>query len=248
MESNKGKESGEMYSPDDQGEYGTDVGASSFTVQGLSDALTTLDTGVTEVTVVPFHVGKLTLQLEVMMADHPGCPRLPTFSRNAGMVMHVLKSDSVLQDLKHVQVDGPGTAYLFYFDKQGHRGLSFEAIQAMRTHVGDVFAEWISRSAHFNVNPLQLAEGWYCMVTALEWHRYRSRTKFQPQAAQSLVRRESDSTQQLEGSAPLSAMRVGPADEARGVHGNSTALTRPSGRPPKGQTHIGGRKLGILLP
>ena len=154
MEPNRGEESGEMYLPDDQGEYGTDAGVSSFTVQGLSDALTTLDTGVTEVTEVPLPAGEFALQLEITMADCPGHPGLPAFLGNMGMVMHVLKSDSALRDLEHVQVDGPGMAYLFFFDKQGHRGLSLEATQALRTHVGDAFTEWISRSAHFAVNPL----------------------------------------------------------------------------------------------
>ena len=84
------------------------------------------------------------------------------------MVMHVLKSDPMLQDLKYVQVDGPDTAYLFFFDKQGYRGLSLKAAQAVRIHVGDAFAEWISCSAHFAVNPLPLVEGWHHMVTASE--------------------------------------------------------------------------------
>ena len=47
MEPNKGEESGEMYSPDDQGENLSEVGMLSFSVQGLSDALTTLDSEVT---------------------------------------------------------------------------------------------------------------------------------------------------------------------------------------------------------
>ena len=74
MEPNRGEDSGEMYSPDYQGEYGTDMGTSSYTVQGLSDALTTLHTWVTEVTAVPLPAGEFALQLEVMMADHPGHP------------------------------------------------------------------------------------------------------------------------------------------------------------------------------
>ena len=57
MEPNKDEESGELYLPDNQGEYGTDAGTSSFTVQGLSDALTTLDTGVMEVAKVPLPAG-----------------------------------------------------------------------------------------------------------------------------------------------------------------------------------------------
>ena len=39
------------------------------------------------------------------------------------MVLNFLKGDPTLRDLEHVQVDGPGTAYLFFYDKQGHRGL-----------------------------------------------------------------------------------------------------------------------------
>ena len=57
-----------MYSPDDQGEYVPEVGTSSFSVQGLSDALTALDTEVTEVQ-PPSE--EFALQLKVMMADPP---------------------------------------------------------------------------------------------------------------------------------------------------------------------------------
>ena len=44
MEPNKSEESGEMYLPDNQGEYVPEVGMLSFSVQGLSDALTALET------------------------------------------------------------------------------------------------------------------------------------------------------------------------------------------------------------
>ena len=63
MELNR-EDAGEMYSPDDQGEY-------------------------------------------MPEADIPG------ISWNTGMVLHILKGDPMLQDLEHVQVDGPGTTYLF---------------------------------------------------------------------------------------------------------------------------------------
>ena len=49
MEPNNSEESGEMYLPDDQGEYVPDADMSSFSVQGFSDALTALDTEVKEV-------------------------------------------------------------------------------------------------------------------------------------------------------------------------------------------------------
>ena len=150
MEPNKGEESGKMYLPDDQGEYMPKAGAPSFSVQGLSDALTALDT---EVTAVQPPSEEFALLLEVMMADCPGrlCP--PMFSWNVGMVMHILKGDPTLRDLDHIQVDGPSMAYLFFFDKQGHRGLTLDATQTLRTHVEEVFAEWISCSVHFAVIP-----------------------------------------------------------------------------------------------
>ena len=84
----------------------------------------TLETEVTEVT--PSSV-EFVLQLEVTMADHLGHPHPPAFLWNAGMVMHMLKSDPTLRDLEHIQVDGPEMAYLFFFDKQGQQGLIYEA-------------------------------------------------------------------------------------------------------------------------
>ena len=44
MEPNKCEESGEMYLPGNQGEYAPEVGMLSISVQGLSDALTVLET------------------------------------------------------------------------------------------------------------------------------------------------------------------------------------------------------------
>ena len=82
---------------------------------------------------------KFALQLEVTMADHPGHPCPLAFPWNMGMVMHILKSDPMLSDLKHVQVDGPGMAYLFFFDKQGKCWLTHKATQAMQAHMEKVF-------------------------------------------------------------------------------------------------------------
>ena len=81
MEPNKVKESGEMYTSDVQGEYVPEVGMPSFSVQGLSDALTALDT---EVTMVQPLSEEYTLLLEVTMADHPGHLHPPTFSGMRG--------------------------------------------------------------------------------------------------------------------------------------------------------------------
>ena len=82
------------------------------------------------------------------------------------MVMQVLKSNPVLWELEHVQVDGPCTAYLFFYDKQGHQGLEQGATDAAQTHVKEAFSEWISCSAHFNINLLPLMEVWQWSVSA----------------------------------------------------------------------------------
>ena len=76
------------------------------------------------------------------------------------MVLHVLKRDPTLRDLEHVQVDGPGTAYLFFYDKQGYKGLKQEVVENLRVHVAKAFSEWISHSAHFVAILLPLVEGW----------------------------------------------------------------------------------------
>ena len=77
------------------------------------------------------------------------------------MVMHILKSNTVLMELEHVQVDGLGTAYLFFYDKQDHWGLGQDAVQAVRTHMEEIFSEWISRSAHFAISRFPLTEAWW---------------------------------------------------------------------------------------
>ena len=118
---------------------------------------------------------RICLTLEVTMADRPGRPQPPPFSWNVGKVMHILKSNPVLRELEHVQIDGPGTAYLFFYDKQDHRGLEQDAMDAIQTHVEEAFLESISCSAHFNISLLPLMEAWQQSITAsimhqLEWH------------------------------------------------------------------------------
>ena len=76
------------------------------------------------------------------------------------MVMHILKSNPVPRELEHVQVDGPGTAYLFFYDKQGCQGLGQEAVDAVQNHVEEVFSEWILCSTHFTISLLPLIEAW----------------------------------------------------------------------------------------
>ena len=118
MDPDRHDDSGEMYSPDDQGEYTPLDEAPLFSLLGLSDALVEVGEGAGETSAEEY-----ALMLEVMMADHPGQPHPPAFSWNAGMVMHIFKSDPVLWELEHGQVDGPDIAYLFFYNKQGHQGL-----------------------------------------------------------------------------------------------------------------------------
>ena len=132
MKPERSEESGEMYSPDEQGEYVPEEDAPYFYVQGLTDTLTEFGQEVTEVQPA---VREYAMLLEVMMADCLGCPHPPAFSWNVGMVMHVLKSDPILRDLKQVQVDGPRMAYLFFYNKQGRHSCTQETAQVTRTHV-----------------------------------------------------------------------------------------------------------------
>ena len=130
------------------------------------------------------------LQLRVMMVGCLGHPCPPALSWNAGMVMQILKSDPTLPDLEHIQVDVLGMAYLF-FNKQGRCSLIHEAAQAMQAHVREAFAEWISHSAHFAVNPLPLAEGW-CHVVKHQSDE-GARAECQGLAINALALSESDS-------------------------------------------------------
>ena len=88
------------------------------------------------------------------MADHPGWPYPSTFSWNMGMVMHVLKNDPVLMELEHMQVDGLGTAYLFFYDKQGHHGLGQDTVYVIWAQVEEAFSEWISHSTGLRISLL----------------------------------------------------------------------------------------------
>ena len=65
MELNR-EDAGEMYSPDNQGEYVREVGMQNFSIHGLSDVLTSLES---EVTVVQPPAKEYALLLEVTMAD-----------------------------------------------------------------------------------------------------------------------------------------------------------------------------------
>ena len=67
MNPDRHEDSGEMYSPDDQGEYMPLDEAPRFSMQGLSNALVDVREGTGETSVEEY-----AMMLEVMMADHPG--------------------------------------------------------------------------------------------------------------------------------------------------------------------------------
>ena len=208
MDSNRCENSGEMYSPDEQGEYTPLDGTLRFSVQGLSDTLADVGEGITEPP-----VGEYAMMLEVTMADQPGrlCP--PAFSWNAGMVMHVLKNDPVLRELEHVQVDGLGTAYLFFYDKQGHHGLGQDTAYVIRAHVEEAFSEWISCPTHFAISLLPLVEAWQWAVTTSNCQGLRSRAENPTPRNPVVTMGESDSSVQLVGSIPQQAGRSTTVEE-----------------------------------
>ena len=72
MDSDRCKYSGEMYSPDGQGEYMLLDGTPRFSMQGLSDALADVREGINEAPAEEY-----IMMLEVMMAEHPGRPHPP---------------------------------------------------------------------------------------------------------------------------------------------------------------------------
>ena len=87
--------------------------------------------------------------------------------------MQVLKNDLVLRELEHVQVDGPGTADLFFYDRQGHCGLGQDTTHVIWAHMEEAFSEWISRSAHFAINLLPLVEAWQWALATSDCQQLR---------------------------------------------------------------------------
>ena len=225
MDSHCGEESGEMYSPNEQGEYSPEDGAQSLTVQGLTDTLSGLES---EDAVVEPPEEELILQLEVTMADCLGHPRPPAFSWNASIVMHVLKNDPTLRDFKYVQVDNPGTTYLFFLDKQCYCGLPAEAAEMLGVYFPGAFSEWFSHLAHFVAITIPLAEGRHLAGVAANRHHQRLRTDSQGPALGAPLSSKSDVGPVLVGSAPPT-----PVGRERGAKGEKVPVAQ-SCRPREG--------------
>ena len=99
MEHDGEEKSGEMFSPNESGEYTPLEDVAQFTVQGLRDVLTATESMVTE---PPHPMDEYIIQLEVTMVDRPGQPHPPVFSWNVGMVLHVWKNDLALRECEHI--------------------------------------------------------------------------------------------------------------------------------------------------
>ena len=67
MDSDRHEDSGEMYSPDEQGKYALLNGTPRFSMQEFSNTLADVKEGITEPPAEEY-----AMMLEVMMADHPG--------------------------------------------------------------------------------------------------------------------------------------------------------------------------------
>ena len=194
------EESGEMFSPNESGEYMSHDDMVRFPVQGLRDDLTAAECTVTE---PPHPADEYIMQLVVTMVDWPGRPCSPAFSWNVGMVLHVLKSDPALRELEHVQVDGLGLVYLFFYDRHRCQGLTKEAALAICSHLADTFVEWIGRSAHFEAVPLLLEEECSHAMAAQEKCRQHIQTHEQPSLpTHAAGTASSGSSLQLVGGAP----------------------------------------------
>ena len=79
MDPNRCKDSGEMYSPDDQGEYTSLDEAPQFSVQGLSNVLVDVEEGTGKTPAEEY-----AMMLEVTMADCPGQPHSPCILLECG--------------------------------------------------------------------------------------------------------------------------------------------------------------------
>ena len=97
MEHEREEESGEMYSPNESGEYTLCGDVPNFTVQGLWDALTKAESVVTE---PPPPANEFIIQLEVTMADRPGRPQPPAYSWNGGLVSTCTEERSSFEGLR----------------------------------------------------------------------------------------------------------------------------------------------------
>ena len=140
-------------------------------------------------------------------------------------------NDPTLRDLEYVQVDNPGTAYLFFLDMQCHRGLSAEAAEMLDAYLPGAFSKWISHSEHFVAMTIPLTEGRHLASAATNRHHQRLRTDPQGPMLGAPFSNKSYVGPVLVGSAPPTP--VGRERGAKGEKAPTAPASRPRGRPPK---------------
>ena len=115
---------------------------------------------------------------------------------------HMLKNDPAMGDLKHVEVDGPGRAYLFFYDWHGYRG------PPQRRSSGYAFPHCrcicrVDREIHtFYVVPLLLEAGRQCTGAMQERRRQRVRPLEEPVLPVPVNESTSSGSLQLVGGIP----------------------------------------------
>ena len=133
--------------------------------------------------------------------------------------------------MEYVQVDNPGTTYLFFLDKQCCHGLSAEAAETLGAYLPGAFFEWILHSAHFVAATIPLTEGRHLVSAAANRCHQRLRTDPQGPTLGAPFSSESDVGPVLVGSTPPT-----PVGRERGAEGEKVPMalaSRPRGRPPK---------------
>ena len=147
--------------------------------------------------------------------------------------MYILKSDPVLRELEHMQVDGLGTAYLFFYDKQGCRGLGQDTAYAIQAHMEEAFSEWILHSSHFTISLLPHGG------LAKDHQRLRGQAENPTPRIPVVTVGESDSSVQLVGSKPQQAGRLTTVEEMADARPATHAGTVcPCRQPPKSQCTV----------
>ena len=173
----KGKKNqGKMYSPNESGEYTPCGDVPTFTVQGLRDTLIEAEVHCDRTTTLCRRI-HYSIGSDYGRLTSEAVPTSLLVERRYG-VTHALKSDPSMRDLEHVQVDGPGLAYLFLYYFHGYRAVfPKRKTLSLCSHIVEVFTKWIGRSACFDAVPLLLEVGQQC-TTAV--HRKGTGNVFNP--------------------------------------------------------------------
>ena len=132
------------------------------------------------------------------------------------MVLNVLKNDPALRELEHIQVDGPGMAYLFFYERHGYCSLMKEAALAICSHLADTFAEWIGRSTLFKATLLLQEEGHHHLTATQGRCRQQIQTPEQPnlQVHAAGTASSGSSLQLVGGAPPIPEGKDGGTDQA----------------------------------